>query len=284
MLVAIGACALDRGGRGQPRDLDGSVRPADTGPPGTLDAGRPDERDAGPPRDGGPTDSYVPPRDAGCTPRCVDDVLHSCARGRPTIDCGAMDMRCDDALDMCAPEACTPGSTCSADGASVVTCADGESTVMACARGCTAGACRPEVACDSASYTPDGTIGLGTTVVALCGGRDDHDHSTTSGSSCPIAADGEDRLYRLPVPRAARYEIEVNDRTGGANVDPIVYIRRVCSDRASELVCDDDAGPGYDSRASVMLEPGEYFLVIDSNDYMGGGSNCGDVDVIVRIL
>lgn len=297
-LVALGStgCVLNRGGFGDGRFDAGPGLDAQPG----LDA--PGE-DAGEPSDVGPTpiDSRPTPTDSrptpidsgpvdsgpGCEERCEGTgALVRCVGGVETrVDCMA-GQRCEEGSTgpACVSLACTPGAArCAMDGTVRMVCnaeGTGESTEP-CTRGCVAGACRAPTACGIggvAEVTP-GT----TTRFDLCGAGNDHDHAFDAGACVAGDADGEDLVVRLSVARPGTYVIDLMDPRGGARVDPLVYLRLACEEQSSEQNCDDESGDEHDARMYIRLEPGDYFIVLDSRMRSMGMMTfgCGPVDLRV---
>lgn len=180
---------------------------------------------------------------------------------------------------------CTPGSVCTADGASVLTCASGVLTMTHCDRGCAAGVCRPQLDC---ALTIAGSIATsGTTRWDVCGGGNDNNDNHTAPNCPNFGPDGEDVMLRLDVDRASTVSIGASDVADGTLVDPVLYLRTICGTRSSELACDDDGGTrSFDSQLDpIVLSAGEYFLVVDTFDGSGSGpgSSCGAIDVSVTM-
>jgi hypothetical protein len=77
-------------------------------------------------------------------------------------------------------------------------------------------------------------------------------------ASCAGNARSGDAVYRL---RVTRREHVVVDMT--SDYDGALYLRRTCTDRASELACNDDHADQRTSHVEADLEPGTYFVVVD---------------------
>jgi len=217
--------------------VDGAVDRVDAGP---ADAGM-ETFDTGLPDSG--ADSGPPPVDAGpsCTSAdvgCVGDVALNCGLT------GVMRTNCAATGDVC-----------------VVM---GGAAICEAPPGCAIGV--------------DQTVPVGRTQIDLCGGGANHTfHRTPDG--CPDGLDaetGEDRLVELTITNRGTYRFDVNDRMGGNMVDPLVYVRTQCDDATTQLGCDDDRDMmNRNARLEVMLEPGTYYVVVDSLFYAG----CGSVDL-----
>ncbi len=52
--------------------------------------------------------------------------------------------------------------------------------------------------------------------------------------------------------------------------DTVIYLRSVCDDSSSEIDCDDESGSNHGSKIDIMLDPGSYYLWVDS--WSDGGS------------
>jgi hypothetical protein len=82
---------------------------------------------------------------------------------------------------------------------------------------------------------------------------------------------GFERIYLIVVERSSVVTFETQ------GYDTVLYLRRECDDPATEIACDDDGGPLRGSRIRRRLDPGAYYLVVDS--YSGHG----DYSLSVRI-
>jgi hypothetical protein len=209
--------------------------------------------------------------------RCVGDVLQTCSGGTLTTrDCALDGEYCE--AGACMPQVCAPGSV-ECTGATQIACdARGASqTSTDCARGCTDGTgCNPETTC---ALAVAGAMGVGSRTVTTCGAGDDAVHQT---GCTRTDRTGADLIVRLEVPVRADYRIDVVEMDSS---DPVLYLRTACADQASELACDDDAGPDLSSRIEITLDPGDYFLMIDSfRDSEGPDGRCGTWNVTVATL
>jgi hypothetical protein len=170
-----------------------------------------------------------------------------------------------------------PGTIrCSADGTQVVTCdAIGASESRApCTRGCTGGACRDETVCGATIYE---TTSGGSWLVDLCGEGADQDHTSACLYHDQSPA-GEDVLFRLEVDRTRTFRFQARYSSGPEVIDPILYLRSRCGDRASQIWCHEDTA-GQDEDFTETLAPGDYFLVIDRHER--AGTRCGVLDVSI---
>jgi len=265
----------------------------DAGTDSGRDAGVPDSgRDAGADsgRDAGAADSGASDAGSACTSaddRCDGDTRVVCDTGTLVReDCTASSAYCDvsSGTPTCVDWACTPSSSECSDVAEQTVCdARGTAqTVSACPRGCddATGACRPETPC---SLSVEGRISTGRMTFDTCSGGDNA--SPVSGCT-DVDISGGDRILRLEVPEAARYRIDLNEAPGASEVDPMVYLRRRCDERASELACNDDRPRrNANSRIELDLEPGDYFIVMDSYRASGDSlpGDCGPSEVNVTI-
>lgn len=221
----------------------------------------------------GPLDT---PPGCGSTPRCEGETLVTCSADREVRqDCAMASAYCE--AGTCRPRACEPGEiTCS--GAEEHRCdARGAlETVSDCSRGCVPGTgCAPETAC---ALAVAGAIGVETRRVNTCGQGNDANHE---GGCSRTDRTGSDSILRLEVPTRADYRIELVPTGGG---DAVLYLRRACADATSEVACDDDSAAGFGSRLDLTLDPGDYFLVLDSfRDDEGPDGRCGEMDLSVTL-
>jgi hypothetical protein len=238
-----------------------------------ADAGRPPDQDAGPP----------------CVERCSGNVAITC-RGELPEDCGVDHCVADDTGARCEPRLCAPGSrACSADHGSALLCRDDGlgRDVEPCTRGCddATGRCRPETAC---GVTNVDAIAPGETLTFdTCPWGDDWTLEPGDAACAGGVANSEDRMMRLNVAADGTYRIEVRDVDGSRRVDPVVYVRTVCADQASQFACGDDVDASHtDARLDVVLTAGDYFLVVDGYDYAVPSTDftCGNVELAVTRL
>lgn len=98
------------------------------------------------------------------------------------------------------------------------------------------------------------------------------------------ASDGTEALYRVTVPAGAWDLIASNHNAGTAvGTDTVLYVRRVCEDRASAGACNDDSG---DSRAEVVVQDamaGDYTIFQERFGMTGVGMTTAyQLDVRLR--
>jgi hypothetical protein len=84
---------------------------------------------------------------------------------------------------------------------------------------------------------------------------------TTDSPGCSAASDGKELVYRLDVPSQKRLRIELD-----AHYDAILYVRKDdCASQDAEVKCnDDDNGNQNRSRIDTVLDPGTYYVFVDS--------------------
>lgn len=85
--------------------------------------------------------------------------------------------------------------------------------------------------------------------------------NTTDSPGCSSPADGPELVYRLDVPSQKRLLIEVN-----AHYDAVLYVRKEeCSSQDAEVKCnDDDNNNAQRSRIDTVIEPGTYYVFVNS--------------------
>lgn len=274
--LGLASCQLAREPLLGASGADGGVETPDVGvrldaaPPdldaGGVDADRPDVGVA-------PVDA---PECTGSVTRCDAETLVTCVDGRFVFDdCASRASFCDGT--QCVAQACVPGfvecmgpmeSRCDARGT--------VSSVTACTRGCTAAVgCNAVTAC---ALPIAGAMGTGTLRVDTCAQGDD---SVFNSGCTRTDRSGSDLVVRLEVPARADYRIELLV-IGGA--DAVLYVRRACADGTTELACDDDTAAGFGSRVDLTLDPGDYFLMLDSfRDTEGPDGRCGEMDLVVSL-
>ncbi len=218
------------------------------------------------------------PECAAAAPRCDVETLVTCVDGHRVLDdCASHGAYCDGTA--CVPQTCMPGSVVCAGTAEMRCDARGAaSTTNECTRGCTTGmGCNPVTDC---ALAVEATVGLGTHHVDTCGQGDD----TVFNSGCTrVDTSGSDLIVRLEVPARAAYRIEL--RVIGGD-DAVLYVRRACADGATQLGCNDDGASGFGSRVDLTLDPGDYFLMLDSFRDTGEGADgrCGQMDLVVALM
>ena len=84
---------------------------------------------------------------------------------------------------------------------------------------------------------------------------------TTDSPGCSSASDGQEIVYRLDVPSQKRLSIELD-----ARYDAILYVRKDdCASQDAEVKCnDDDNNNAQRSRIDMVIEPGTYYVFVDS--------------------
>jgi len=268
-------------------------------PPG-VDAGTPVEPDAFVPPG---VDAFTPPPlpDAfvpmACVegpPRCEGTVRVVCADGvESREDCNGRGLACE--AGSCEPRTCTPGAvSCSRDLSGVVTCN---------ASGTSLGYTRCPMGCDPATMMCRGSTvscpGLAEVRVGesrrvdLCASDDTTTPSPAEGCGVSSRADSGDATFALTIPSRMRVTLDLRDVDDTVGVDTVLYLRRACEDPASQVACDDDVPctssevPSpcsgsvqvRQSRITVDLEPGTYYVVVDAYEY--DSFECGEVELRV---
>ena len=119
---------------------------------------------------------------------------------------------------------------------------------------------------DSTCSTPIGTIdGAGSTELTGNTSSSFDDHRSSCGG---LALTGSDVVYVLSIAERSRVIVDAS-----ATKSAVAYVRSDCTDEASEVICADGTG-------AATLEPGTYYLVIDSTQ-TGGAAYEVVVDRIV---
>ena len=90
---------------------------------------------------------------------------------------------------------------------------------------------------------------------------------TTDDPGCGSASDGKELVYRLDVPSQKRLLIEVD-----ARYDAILYVRKEdCNSEDAQIKCnDDDNNNAQRSRIDTVIEPGTYYVFVDSFNQNSG--------------
>lgn len=112
---------------------------------------------------------------------------------------------------------------------------------------------RMQARCDAAPVLGVGTI-VGNLDPTLATAR------TTCGSG-----PGGDVVYRLLVQRPSQVTLKLE-----AAFDGILELRSACSSGA--IACNDDTGDAVHSQIATLLQPGAYFVVVDTYDPRSSGS------------
>jgi hypothetical protein len=122
-----------------------------------------------------------------------------------------------------------------------------------------------DAACRSAPLIRPGTQVEGTTV-----GETDRFQATCAGG-----ATSPDRVYRLTIRRRSTVRISSEQ----AEWDGAIYLRSDCTDAATELGCNDDAGDNRHSMIETELDPGTYYVFMDGFSSGSEGTYTLDVEV-----
>ncbi len=268
-------------------------------PPG-VDAGPLEQPDAFVPPD---LDAYTPPSfpDAytpmACVegpPRCEGTVRVVCTGGvESREDCNARSLVCE--AGSCEPRTCMPGAvSCSRDMSGVVTCNDSGTSLgyMPCERGCDPATRMCRGSTTTCSGLPAVRVGESRRL-DLCDSEDTTTPSSAEGCGASSRADSGDATFALTIASRTRVTLDVRDVDSGVGVDTVISLRRTCDDPASQLACSDDVPcTGSDipmgcsggvqvrqSRVTVDLEPGTYYVVVDA--YVYDAFECGQVELRV---
>jgi len=121
-----------------------------------------------------------------------------------------------------------------------------------------------ERACAAAPLLHPGHTENGTTV----GGQDRFHASCAEGTA------SNDVMYRLRLTRRSTVRISMSSDFDGA-----LYLRRDCTDGATEVVCNDDTGDNRHSQLDTTLDAGTYFVFVDGFRSGNQGSYSLDVQV-----
>lgn len=92
-------------------------------------------------------------------------------------------------------------------------------------------------------------------------------------ATCAGNAQSPDLVYRLQLRRRQRVRISSEQ----ADFDGAIYVRSDCTDAATEVACNDDAGDNRHSMIEVVLDPGTYFVFVDG--YASGNQGHFTLDV-----
>lgn len=87
---------------------------------------------------------------------------------------------------------------------------------------------------------------------------------TTGGTgsfkaSCGCMGQGPENVHVLKIKKKSSIRIEVNPQ----GFDSVIYIRRNCEEKSSEVACNDDAGSTSQSVIEASLEKGTYYVFVD---------------------
>ncbi len=108
----------------------------------------------------------------------------------------------------------------------------------------------PAEVCRQAPQLTPGQDVTGTTAGCL---------ADTFQATCAAGARSPEKVYQLNVAARSRVRIEASTTTH----DGALYIRRNCTDAASEIVCNDDYIDNRHSLLTATLDPGTYYLFAD---------------------
>ncbi|MBI5491155.1 MAG: hypothetical protein HY905_27735 [Deltaproteobacteria bacterium] len=128
--------------------------------------------------------------------------------------------------------------------------------------------------CGSPSFLPRPPEGSDVSTITgdTCASTDD------AGGSCG-GAGGTDTIYWFGLSEARHVRFDAC--VAGTTADTVLYLRRDCADDATEAACNDDAAAGAGcSTLEVDLEPGLWFLVVDT----AAAGPCGTWEVDVTGL
>jgi hypothetical protein len=182
---------------------------------------------------------------------------------------------------------------CSGDGSGIVTCTpDGTSVRYSpCPAGCdpTTNACATMGAC---SDLPE--IALGDTQrIDLCAAEGMTSYVGTDGCRAMSDAASNDATFALTIEEPTTVELDLRDVDPTVGIDTILYVRRECDVPDTQLACSDDVPCSESditsgcsggvqvrqSRITIRLEPGTYYVVADALRY--SGFDCGEVELRV---
>ncbi len=93
-------------------------------------------------------------------------------------------------------------------------------------------------------------------------------------ATCAGNARSNDLVYQLVLPRRSRVRITSSQQYDGA-----IYIRSSCTDRSTEVACNDDAPDNRHSAVEAVLDRGTYFVFVDGFADNSQGSFTMDVEV-----
>jgi hypothetical protein len=94
-------------------------------------------------------------------------------------------------------------------------------------------------------------------------------------ATCAGGATSPDRVYRLTIRRRSTVRISSEQ----AEWDGAIYLRSDCTDAATELGCNDDAGDNRHSMIETELDPGTYYVFMDGFSSGSEGTYTLDVEV-----
>jgi hypothetical protein len=157
---------------------------------------------------------------------------------------------------------CTPGSTASC---TVGSCTGTQTCDSTCAWGaCDVGTTPTNDTCAGAINVGSGGSFPGTT----CGATNDYTATCAGGANSP------DVVYRLDITQLSTVTV---DLCGGSTWDTALFIRSG-SCTGTQVGCNDDAC-GLQSRISMALDPGTYYIFVDGYSSYGAGTFTLNVNV-----
>ncbi len=179
------------------------------------------------------------PSGAGvCSPQCIDD-----------LDC-PVGASCDDANGVCRYDVtttCQGNTVVEVDSCDIVV-----DTVDVCPGTCENGAC---VVSGEGDVCADAIpVGVDSDLIILLGNL----NSANNDYAGFCGGNGRERVYTFTLDAPATLLAEAS------GFDTLIYLRQECEDANSELVCDDDNGPGTASEFTVDLAAGTYYLFMDA--------------------
>jgi len=282
----------------------------DVGNP-TLDIGIDEpSQDGGEPPDG---DLICPPMSTSCD----GNVLVTCSDDGTRVGrtrCSALGNICalvdaSGTADCVAPSSvCSPGLLFCTDGGSSARCSEDGAVVEQlepCEAGCDAetGRCIEDApSCPLASIVD---LEPGSVRVNMCdaSGTFSYLEQDDQYGLCRVFDfPSRDVMFRFTVDEPSLVRIDVRDDDGRAAIDTVAYLRATCDDTSSQLACSDDipcneATPGLggcngsvqprQSRISIELDPGEYYLVaailLYRSSSTGTQFTCGNIRVALDV-
>ena len=102
---------------------------------------------------------------------------------------------------------------------------------------------------------------------------------------CAFSRGLGDAVYRLSLPQAADVSISTDPAPSDPALDTVIYLRRTCTDPASQLACNDDLGPGnvHSQLQLLNLAAGDYFLFVDGSRNGAGFVGSGPFGLSIQI-
>jgi len=88
-----------------------------------------------------------------------------------------------------------------------------------------------------------------------------------SDSGCAYQSPGPDRVYFVEITEQSILWAQTDGQ-----YDSILHLQSICGDVGSELACDDEGGPASGSLIEVLLDPGTYYLWVDTYGSGVGGA------------